>query len=104
MSGVLTYLEPPHPCCLGLGLQGCALSLHEQAAQGDGMGEDGPETDLPLVVLSPEASGSFMAAPHSCLLWTVLHKACSPDKQPYNKGNLLRMQIPGYPPAPNLLN
>ena len=52
MSGVLTYLEPPHPCCLGLGLQGCALSLHEQAAQGDGRGEAGPVTGVALEVLS----------------------------------------------------
>lgn len=41
-----------------------------------------------------------MAAQHRRLLWTVLHKVRSPDKQPYNKGSLLRMQIPGYPPHP----
>ena len=47
-------MEPLIPAVGYLGhiLQGCVLSLHEQAAQGDGRGEAGPVTGVALEVLS----------------------------------------------------
>lgn len=73
-------------------------SLHEQAAEGLGGGEAGPVTIFPLVVLSPEASGSSLAAQHSLLMREVLLKAWSPDPHKTSRGYLLGMQIPGFPP------
>ena len=65
----LTSPGAPHACggLLGHILQGCALSLHEQVAKGDGRGEAGPVTGVPwrCSALRPVAHPWL----HSTVVW-----------------------------------